>query len=157
DPPAGGELDGKVVAESGEPVAGVTVITKTPTPQPQSRTTTTDADGHFHFANPAQILQFRKDEFRPHTQLVDLSLTSTIIVLHDSKISEWTVKTCSPEQLKEKRVGDGISFELPSGAKVRKEGGKKSPLTNFITYGLDRNGLRLVPDAGAGDTEPPGD
>jgi hypothetical protein len=153
DPAASAAIDGAVFSESGEPIVGVTVINKTPTLQPQLRSITTNAEGQFHFAYPGQIFQFRKDDLRPHSELVDLGANSLRVVLHDSKASDWTIKTCTADQLKQKRIGSDLLFEMPSGAKFRKEG-KKGPQSYFITYANDTNGLRIVFDAKAADSEP---
>lgn len=156
DPPANTEVDGAVYSESGEPIAGVTVINKTPTPQPQQRTATTDAEGHFHFAYPGQILQFRKDDLRPHSELLDLNASTFRIVLHDSKASDWTITKCTGAQLSQKRIGADLLFELPSGAKLRKEG-KKAPITYYITYVTDAAGLRIATDPQSTDAAPRAD
>jgi hypothetical protein len=152
DPPASAAVDGTVVSESGQPIAGVTVINKTPTPQPQLRTTTTNAEGHFHFAYPGQILQFRQDDLRPRTELLDLSASSFLVILHDSNATDWTIKSCTPEQLKQRRIGADLQFELPSGAKFRKEG-KHGPQTYFINYANDSSGLRIDFDAKVAESE----
>jgi hypothetical protein len=152
EPPASAAVDGTVVSESGGPLAGVTVINKTPTPQPQMRSTITDAEGHFHIAFPGQILQFRKDDLRPRTELLDLNASTFLVILHDSKASDWTINACTAEQQKQKRIGSDLQFELPSGAKFRKEG-KRGPQTDFITYAGDTNGLRIDFDAKAAESE----
>lgn len=152
DPAASAEVEGAVVSESGEPIAGVTVISKTPTPQPQRRTATTDSEGHFHFDYPGQVLQFRKDDLRPHSDLLDLSAGSFRVVLHDSKASDWTIQTCTDTQMKQKRIGSDLLFELPSGAKMRKEG-KRAPFTYYITYANDIAGLKISTDAQSADAE----
>ena len=153
DPPAQAAIDGLVVSESGGAISGVTVIDKTPTLQPQLRSTTTNSDGRFHFDYPGQVLQFRKDDLRPHTELLDLSASSVRVVLADSKASDWIIKSCTAEQLKQKRIGSDLLFELPSGAKFRKEG-KHGPETYFITYANDSNGLRIAFEAKAAESEP---
>jgi hypothetical protein len=152
EPPASAAVDGTVVSESGTPLEGVTVINKTPTLQPQLRSTTTNSDGRFHIAYPGQVLQFRKDDLRPRTELLDLSASSVLVILHDSKASDWTIKSCTAEQVKQKRIGSDLLFELPSGAKFRKEG-KRGPQTDFITYGNDSSGLRIEFDAKAAESE----
>ena len=156
DPPASSAVDGQVVSESGDPVAGVTVINKTPTPQPQLRAVTTNSEGRFHFAYPAQVLQFRKDDLRPLTELFDLGANEVRVVLHDSKQTDWTIKACTEAQQNQKRIGSDLTFELPSGAKFRKEG-KRPPFTYYITYAGDTNGLKIAFDPKAGESEPRAD
>ncbi len=153
DPPAPSAIDGQVVNDAGAAIPGVTVINKTPTPQAQIRTATTDSEGRFHFAYPGQILQFRKDDLRPLTELLGPSTDSTLVVLHDSKLTDWTITACTAAQLGQKRVGYDLLFELPSGAKYRKEG-KRGPLIYIITYGNDSAGLRIALDPQAPDAEP---
>ena len=156
DPPASSAVDGQVVSESGDPVAGVTVINKTPTPQPQLRAVTTNSEGRFHFAYPAQVLQFRKDDLRPLTELFDLGANEVRVVLHDSKQTDWTIKACTEAQQNQKRIGSDLTFELPGGAKFRKEG-KRPPFTYYITYAGDTNGLKIAFDPKAGESEPRAD
>ena len=156
DPPASSAVDGLVVSESGDPVAGVSVLNKTPTPQPQLRAVTTNSEGRFHFDYPAQVLQFRKDDLRPLTELLDLSANEIRVVLHDSKQTDWTIQTCTAAQQNQKRIGSDPTFELPSGAKFRKEG-KRPPFTYYITYGADISGLKISYDPKAGESEPRAD
>jgi hypothetical protein len=155
-PPASSAVEGLVVNESSGPVSGVTVVTKTPTPQPEHRATTTNAEGRFHFDFPGQILQFRKDDLRPLTELFNLGAKDIRVVLHDSKLSDWTIKTCTEAQRKQKRIGSDLLFELPGGAKLRKEG-KHEPFTYFITYASDTGGLKILFDPKAGESEPRAD
>ena len=152
EPPASAAVDGTVVSESGGPIEGVSVINKTPTPRPEIHSTTTDAEGRFHFDYPAQVLQFRKDDLRPRTELLDLNASTFLVILHDSKASDWTINDCTAEQRKQKRIGTDLQFELPSGAKLRKEG-KHGPQTDLITYEGDTNGLRIDFDAKAAESE----
>ena len=156
DPPASSAVDGQVVSESGDPVAAVTVINKTPTPQPQLRAVSTNSEGRFHFAYPGQVLQFRKDDLRPLTELLDLSENEIRVVLHDSKLTDWTIKACTEAQQNQKRIGSDLTFELPSGAKFRKEG-KRPPFTYYVTYAGDTSGLKIAFDPKAGESEPRAD
>jgi hypothetical protein len=151
DPPAPRSLDGQVVSDSGAPVSGVSVVDETPTPQPQRRSATTGDDGHFQFPYAYQILQFRKDDLGPLTQLLGPAAESTLVVLHDSKLSDWVVSRCTEPQMRQKRIGSDLLIETPSGAKVRKEG--RHGETYVITYAGDSSGLRITFDPKAGDSD----
>jgi len=74
------------------------------------------------------------------------------VILHDSSATDWTIKSCTPEQLKQRRIGADLQFELPSGAKFRKEG-KRGPQIYFVNYANDSNGLRIDFDAKAAESE----
>jgi hypothetical protein len=152
DPPGAAAIDGQAVSGSGAPVAGVTVINETPTPQPQRRTTTTDSQGRFTFSYPAQILQFRKDDLRPLTELLGPGTVSTLIVLPDSKLTDWTIQACSEAQMRQKRIGTNLLFEIPGGGKVRKEG-KHGELAYVISYGGDKGGLTITFTSQAGNSD----
>src|SRR4030095_6198482 len=128
------ELNGVVKSATGAPLRGVQILTYAPhagtidlgsmtLPASSKRyEVTTDANGKFKIPSHGKVIFFYRDDLRPLSKIVELSVMQLYVVMEDGAKSLWKVPSCSASD-KASRVGVGFMMIVPKDVLVKKDNG----------------------------------
>ncbi len=117
-------LNGTIRGESGEPLAGVRVLSYAPVPGTANGSrrmeAMTDRNGRFTLRDHGRVIYFRRDNLRPVSKIVDLSATRVEATIESIERSVWRVPACSTIAGGARRVGMNFKFLVPEEILVRR-------------------------------------
>ncbi len=125
------ELSGVVKSEDGKPLSGVQILTYAPLEEKaeslgtqmstKRHETTTDSNGFFKLPSHGRVVHFKRQDLRPLTKILDLSVKQIQVTMEDGARSLWKIPSCSSVPDKSKRVGIGFMVIVPENIMVRKD------------------------------------
>ncbi len=124
------ELTGAVKSESGKPLNGVKVLTYAPsnegrkllgaTLMTQRYEVTTDQNGFFRLPSHGRLVYFRRDDLRPLTKTLGLSVSRIKVTMEEGAQSLWKIPLCSSLEDNSQRFGLGFRILVPENMLVKK-------------------------------------
>lgn len=110
-------IQGRVMDSNGTPIAGVTVLSNAG----GTKSVRTDDAGGFTFNEPATMISFRKQGFRPSSVVIVNSREPLQVVLELVAPTEWRIPRCPPST-HSNSLGFDFRLTLPSSMKTEAKG-----------------------------------